>query len=186
MELCKRLHGATGLRLTATLVFDHPSPAALAGHLLQAVEGGGERIARVAAAAPSTEPIAIVGMGCRYPGGVNSPQGLWELVAGGVDAISRFPDDRGWDLESLYDPDRDRPGTSYASEGGFVFDAGEFDAGFFGISPREALTMDPQQRLWLEACWEALEYGGIDPSALQGSPAGGSAGAMNHDYPPCR
>jgi acyl transferase domain-containing protein len=183
VELRNRLGSVTGLQLPPTVVFDYPSVSALADHLCaEADEGAPAPSMPVRAATGSDEPIAIVGMACRYPGGVGSPRQLWELVAAGTDAISGFPQDRGWDLERLYDPDPDVAGSCYARQGGFMPDAADFDSGFFGISPREALMLDPQQRLLLESCWEALEGAGVDPRSLKGSQAGVFAGVMYQDY----
>nr|AXL06225.1 polyketide synthase [uncultured bacterium] len=183
VELRNRLREASGLKLPATLVFDYPTPVALARYLRDELGGTVAATPTVAAtAADAGEPIAIVGMACRLPGGVTDPEGLWRLVRDGLEGLSPFPEDRGWDLENLFDDDPDSSGTTYTSQGGFLDGAGLFDAGFFGISPREALAMDPQQRLLLEASWEALEGAGVDPGSLKGADVGVFAGVSNQGY----
>ncbi|WP_406092339.1 SDR family NAD(P)-dependent oxidoreductase [Streptomyces sp. NBC_01013] len=183
MELRNQLASATGLRLPATLVFDHPNARAVAGHL-DTLLAGDSTAAAATVAAPSADddPVVIVSMACRYPGGVRSPEDLWRLVDDGVDAITEFPANRGWDLERLYDPESTRPGTCYVRHGGFLHDAADFDPGFFGISPNDALTSDPQHRLMLEVAWEAMERATIDPLSLRGTSTGVFTGTMYHDY----
>ncbi|MBO2456934.1 type I polyketide synthase [Actinomadura violacea] len=183
VELRNRLNAATGLRLPSTVVFDHPSAVALARRIVAQLLGAPQETTPVpAGAVDPAEPIAIVGMGCRLPGGVDGPERLWELLIAGDDAISGFPADRGWDIAGLYSADPGRPESPHAGRGGFVTGAADFDAAFFGISPREALAMDPQQRLLLEVSWEALERAGIDPHSLKGSSTGVFAGAPPSGY----
>ncbi|MER6119794.1 SDR family NAD(P)-dependent oxidoreductase [Streptomyces sp. NPDC001743] len=189
VEFRNKVTAATGVRLSATLVFDYPNAAAVAGFLRTRVDGSQPARPRPASARTRSttaggadEPIAIVGMSCRYPGGVENPGQLWDLIDGRVDAITPIPGDRGWDVDHLYDTDPGKPGKIYTREGGFLHAAGDFDAAFFGIGPREAAAMDPQQRLLLEASWEALEDAGIDPAALRGSDTGVYAGVMYQDY----
>ncbi|GAA2354465.1 hypothetical protein GCM10009854_35660 [Saccharopolyspora halophila] len=181
VELGNRLGTATGLTLPATLVFDYPTPQALADFLLAELFGADPELGEEAVADSdvSDEPIAIVGLSCRFPGGVDTPEALWELLTEERDAIGPFPDDRGWDLAALTG---DGPGHSSTSCGGFVSGIAEFDPAFFGISPREAVSMDPHQRLTLELSWEALERAGIDPVALRGSRTGVFVGASGQDY----
>ncbi|MGW4057238.1 SDR family NAD(P)-dependent oxidoreductase [Amycolatopsis sp. NPDC004747] len=183
VELRNRLRETTGLKLPATLVFDYPTPVALARYLRDELGGPAATTAvPTTAVADAGEPIAIVGMACRLPGGVADPEGLWRLVREGLEGLSPFPEDRGWDLEHLFDDDPGSAGTTYTSQGGFLDGAGLFDAGFFGISPREALAMDPQQRLLLETSWEALEGAGVDPDSLKGADVGVFAGVSNQGY----
>ncbi|GAB4585540.1 hypothetical protein Ntsu_33720 [Nocardia sp. IFM 10818] len=183
VEFRNRLGKATGLHLPSTLVFDYPTPAAVAKLVQSRVEPTvGEPVQKTARRTRADEPIAIVGMACKFPGGVESPEQLWDLVASGTDATGDFPTDRGWDLERLFDENPDKPGTVYTRRGGFLYDAGDFDPAFFGIGPREASAMDPQQRLLLEVSWEALEDAGIDPASLRGSDAGVYVGAGYSGY----
>jgi acyl transferase domain-containing protein/acyl carrier protein len=182
VKLRNRLCRVTGLPLAVTAVFDHPSPVRLAAHL--AVRLFGEEPAAAAArpAADAAEPIAIVAMSCRFPGGIGTPEQYWRLLADGGDATGEFPTDRGWDLDRLYHPEPGRLGTTNTRRGGFLRDAADFDADFFSMGPREALATDPQQRLLLELAWESFERAGLDPHAQRGGRTGVFVGVMYQDY----
>ncbi|MET7351371.1 SDR family NAD(P)-dependent oxidoreductase [Streptomyces mirabilis] len=188
VELRNRIGARIGAKLPATLLFDHPTAARLAAHLLATVLAAGDRTTPAtrpthATTPASDEPVALVAMACRLPGAVSDPEGLWNLVAEGRDAVGPFPAER-WDVATLYDPDPDAVGKSYAREGGFLNDDDltSFDAGFFGITPKEAAAMDPQQRLLMETAWEALERAGIVPAELAGSATGVYVGMFGSDY----
>jgi pimaricinolide synthase PimS1 len=186
VALHARVNAATGLALPPTVGFDHPTPASLAAFLrgeLLGTEPAADTLEPVARiAADDDDPIVVVGIGCRFPGGVENADDLWRLVDEGRTVLSDFPTDRDWDLDNLFDPDPAAPRKSYVTKGGFLETATQFDADFFGISPREALAMDPQQRLALETAWEALEDAGIAPDSLRGSRTGVFLGAEVHDY----
>ncbi|MCW2663311.1 MAG: polyketide synthase and peptide synthetase, partial [Mycobacterium sp.] len=181
-ELLDRLKTETELALPPTLAFDYPTPDELAAQLGRLLSGSVASAPAVGARVGLDEPVAVVGMACRFPGGVDSAAALWDLVAGGTDAVGAFPADRGWNLADLFDPDPDAVGKTYTRAGGFLAEAAEFDAEFFGISAREAQTMDPQQRLLLEVCWEALETARIDPATLVRSETGVFVGAWSQAY----
>ncbi len=183
VEMRNRLKAATGLALSPTLIFDYPTPNGLASYLRIELAGVPHEIKHTAAVrATGDDPIAIVGMSCRYPGGVNSPEDLWGMVMQLRDVLSEFPSDRGWNPTGLYNPDPDVAGACYTRSGGFVDGVADFDPAFFGVAPSEALAMDPQQRMLLELSWEALERAGIEPGRLRGSVTGVFAGIIAQGY----
>ncbi|WP_156764539.1 type I polyketide synthase, partial [Mycobacterium sp. E3247] len=183
VEMRNRLKTATGLALSPTLIFDYPTPNGLAGYIRGELAGMPQEITPTPVVrAVGDDPIVIVGMACRYPGGVDSPDDLWQMLVERRDVLSGFPTDRGWDLAGIYNPDPDVPGTCYTRTGGFVDGVADFDPAFFGIAPSEALAMDPQQRMFLELSWEALERAGIEPGALRGSATGMFAGVYTQGY----
>ncbi|GAB3700042.1 SDR family NAD(P)-dependent oxidoreductase [Nocardiopsis oceani] len=206
VELRNRLSTVTGLKLASTLLYDHPDPERLVDFLAAELERAPVRAPRHAPAADARpapasadrrvaarpgrpvpdedDPVAITAMACRLPGGVRTPEQLWRLVDEGTDATGPFPDNRGWDLTGLYDPEPGTPGRTYTQRGGFLYDADLFDAGFFGISPREADAMDPQQRLLLETSWEAVARAGLGPDDVRRSQVGVYVGAMPTEYGP--
>ncbi|MGA8327923.1 MAG: beta-ketoacyl synthase N-terminal-like domain-containing protein, partial [Mycobacterium sp.] len=181
VELRNRMAAVTGLQLRDTVGWDYGSITGLARYLEAELSGSASQV-QLASSAQSDEPVVLVGMGCRFPGGVNSPGGLWEVVADGRDVVSEFPTDRGWDVEGLFDADPDTLGKTYARQGGFVADVAGFDAGFFGIGSGEASAMDPEQRLLMECSWEALEHAGIEPTSLRGSATGVFTGIFGQSY----
>ncbi|MGW1834819.1 SDR family NAD(P)-dependent oxidoreductase, partial [Streptomyces tubercidicus] len=184
VELRNALSLACGITLSATVVFDYPTPAALAGFLRTRIAPAQDDVEqRIMPSVVEGDPIAIVGMSCRFPGGVDCPEAFWELLSDGVDAVGEFPVDRGWDLNAVYDPDPENSGTSYVNAGGFLKHVDRFEPAFFGMSPREAVATDPQQRLLLETSWEAIERSGIDPQTLRGSRTGVFVGTNGQDYP---
>jgi polyketide synthase 12 len=183
VEMRNRLKTATGLSLSPTLIFDYPTPNGLAKYMRAELAGVPEEIKHTPAVrATGDDPIAIVGMSCRYPGGIDSPEALWDILIQDRDVLSEFPGDRGWDVAGLFNPDPDVAGACYTRTGGFVDGVGDFDPAFFGVGPSEALAMDPQQRMFLELSWEALERAGIEPGGLRGSATGVFAGVMTQGY----
>ena len=183
VEMRNRLKAATGLALSPTLIFDYPTPSGLAKYMRDELAGAPQEI-KPAPAVRTTgdDSIVIVGMACRYPGGIDCPEGMWDMLIERRDVLTEFPNDRGWDLPGLYNPDPDVPGSCYTRTGGFVDGVADFDPAFFGVAPSEALMMDPQQRVFLELSWEALERAGIEPGGLRGSATGVFAGVYTQGY----
>ena len=179
VEMRNRLKAATGLALSPTLIFDYPTPSGLASYIRAELGGAPQEIKHAPAVqVTGDDPIAIVGMSCRFPGGVATPEDLWDMVIQGRDVLSEFPTDRGWDLAGLYNPDPDVAGACYTRTGGFVDGVADFDPGFFGIAPSEALAMDPQQRMFLELSWEAWSEPGLNPAGCGAAPPGCSPGSI--------